>query len=107
MRAVAKWAGSWEGDPGVKMTIKGDQFTSSTPSTGPRNGTLKVVEVGEKVIQVDMTVEVGDTKGQTFKAIFRLDGDTLHTCGTYAETRPIDFKTAGANYYIPWMRVSK
>ena len=38
----------------------------------PRNGTIKVIEVGEKrSIQVDMAVDQGDTKGQAFKAIFR------------------------------------
>jgi uncharacterized protein (TIGR03067 family) len=104
-KEVAKWEGSWEGDPGVTMTIKGDRCTSSTPSTGPRTGTIRVIAVGEKVTQVDIFVEEGDTRGQTFRAIFRLDGETLHYCGTYGEARPVEFKTGGGNYHIPWKRV--
>src|SRR5262249_34003830 len=106
-KELAKWEGSWVGDPGVTMTIKGDRVMSATPSTGPRNGTIKFIEVGEKVTQVDILVEEGDTKGQTFKAIFRIDGETLHYCGTYCGVRPVEFKSGGANYYIPWKRVKK
>jgi uncharacterized protein (TIGR03067 family) len=106
-KELAKWEGSWEGDPAVKMTIKGDRFTSSAPGVGARNGTITFVEVGEKMTQVDMLVEEGDTKGQTFKAIFRLDGDTLHSCGTYDGPRPVEFKSGGANYHIPWKRAKR
>jgi uncharacterized protein (TIGR03067 family) len=106
-KELAKWEGSWVGDPGVTMTIKGDRFTSSARGIGPRNGTITFVEVGEKVTQVDMLVEEGDTKGQTFKAIFRFDGTTLEYCGTYTATRPVEFKSEGASYYIRWRRVKK
>lgn len=106
-KELARWEGSWVGDPGVYMTIKGDRFTSGTPTVGARNGSITAVEVGEKVVRVDMLVEEGDTKGQTFRAIFRLDGDTLHSCGTYAAVRPGEFKSGGENYYIPWKRAKK
>jgi uncharacterized protein (TIGR03067 family) len=106
-KELAKCEGSWEAEGDVKMTIKGDRFTSSTPATGPRNGRLKVIEVGEKVVLVDFIVEEGDVKGQTAKGILRLEGDTLHYCVTYGEVRPTEFRTADENYYVAWKRVPK
>ena len=32
-KELAKWEGSWEGEAGVTMTIKGNRFTSSTPAS--------------------------------------------------------------------------
>jgi uncharacterized protein (TIGR03067 family) len=104
---LAKWEGSWKGDPGVTMTITGERFTSRTPTTGPRNGKLRVIEVRDKVVHVDFLIDEGDVKGQTAKAILRLEGDTLHYCVTYGETRPTDFKTAAGNFYIAWERTPK
>jgi len=49
-------------------------------------------------------VEAGPTKGHTAKVIFRIDGDTLHYCGTYDAASPTDFKTVGNNVYIAWKR---
>jgi uncharacterized protein (TIGR03067 family) len=106
-KELAKWEGDWEGDPGVFMTIKGDRFTSRAPGIGPRNGTLKIIEVGEKVTQVDLLIDEGDVKGQSCKAIFRLNGETLEYCVTQGETRPVEFGGDDANCYIPWKRAKK
>jgi uncharacterized protein (TIGR03067 family) len=106
-KELAKWEGSWQGDPGVIMTITGERFTSSAPGTGPRNGTIRVIEVREKVAFVDFVVDEGDLKGQTGKAILRLDGDTLHYCVTFNQPRPTEFKTADGNYQVAWKRVAK
>src|SRR5262245_24712286 len=106
-KELARWVGSWEAPGDVKMTIKGDRFTSSTVATGPRNGGLQVIEVRDKVALVDFVVEEGDVRGQTGRAILRLEGNTLHYCVTFNETRPTEFKNAYGNYYIPWKRVQK
>jgi hypothetical protein len=106
-KLLARWEGIWTGDPGVTMTVTGNTFRSAAPGVGSRNGTLTVVEVGEKVVHVDFLVEEGDTKGLTARAILRLDGDTLHYCVTYGPTRPVEFKSGGENFYIPWKRTKK
>jgi uncharacterized protein (TIGR03067 family) len=106
-KELAKWEGSWIGDPGVTLTITGDRFTSAAPRIGPRNGKLVVIEIREKVVLVDFFVDEGDVRGQTAKAILRLEGDTLHYCVTYSESRPADFKTAAGNYYVAWKRTRK
>jgi uncharacterized protein (TIGR03067 family) len=106
-RELTKCEGSWEAPGDVKMTINGDRFTSSTPGTGPRNGKLVVIEVRERVTLVDFVVEEGDTKSQTAKGIWRLEGKTLHYCVSYGEARPTEFQTAGGNCYVAWKRVPK
>jgi uncharacterized protein (TIGR03067 family) len=103
-KELARWQGDWSGAEGQKLAIKGDQWVSSTPTFGPVSGTLKGIEVREQMTLVDLVVEAGPTKGQTCKVILRLDGDTLHYCGTYAATRPTEFKTAGNSLYLAWKR---
>jgi hypothetical protein len=63
-----------------------------------------VVEVSEKIAKADLWVGLGGRKGQTCKAIFRLDGDTLHYSGSY-RSRPIRFKN-GSGYEVEWKRVN-
>lgn len=106
-RELDTWQGEWAGSQGQKMTIKGDQWVSSTPTFGPVSGTLAGIEVLGKKTLVDLVVEKGPTRGQTCRAIFRLDGDTLHYCGSYGPARPTEFKNGGVNVYLPWKRVKK
>jgi hypothetical protein len=58
-----------------------------------------VVEVGPAFVAADMLVEFGPSRGQTCRAIYKLDGDRLRYCGTYAPTRATEFK-AVAEYYL-------
>ncbi len=106
-KELAKWEGSWQAAGDVKMTIKGDRFTSSAPGIGARNGKLIVIEIREKVALVDFVVEEGDVKGSTANGILRLEGETLHYCVTFVEARPTEFQTAGAHYYVAWKRIPK
>jgi len=69
--------------------------------------TIKIIEVREKLTLADLLVEEGATKGKTAKAIFRVDGDTLHYCGTYNLDRPTEFKGDSDPYYYAWKRVKK
>ncbi len=59
----------------------------------------------EKFVVADLVVEIGHFHGQTCKAIFRLDGDTLYYSGSY-ESRPTGFQD-GSGYTVPWKRVKK
>lgn len=103
-KELSKWQGDWSGAEGQKLAVQGDQWVSSTPTFGPVSGTLKNIDVREKMTLVDLVVEAGPTKGQTAKVIFRIDGDTLHYCGTYNAASPTEFKNVGNNVYIAWKR---
>ena len=76
----------------------------SAPGFGPISGKLKVIDISEKLTLVDLLVDEGETKGKTCKMILRLEGDTLHYCGTYNEARPTEFKSADENVYYAWKR---
>ena len=106
-KELAKWEGAWETEAGEKMTIKGDRWMSAAPGNPPIGGRLKVIGISEQTIQVDMVLELGEMKDKTCKAIFRLDGDILHYCGTYGDTRPTEFRTTEENTYYAWKRVTK
>jgi hypothetical protein len=106
-KELVKCEGSWEAEGGLKLTIKGDRFTSSAPGIGSRNGRLLPTEVRAKILLVDFLVEEGDLKGQTARVILRLEGATLHYCVTYNEARPTEFKTTAQNYRVAWKRAAK
>ena len=104
-RELSSWEGSWDTNDGAAMKIKGERFECSAAGI-QRNGSMKIVEIGDKVTLVDMLVEEGDVKGQTFKAIFRFDGKMLEYCGTYGAVRPTEFKTEGEYYHLQWKRAT-
>jgi hypothetical protein len=106
-RELARWAGSWRTKDGVWMTIDGHRWSSGTPTWGPAGGTMWVVEVGPGYVAADMFVESGPPQGQTCRAIFKLDGDRLRYCGTYAPTRATEFKAVGEYYFVEFERQKK
>jgi hypothetical protein len=106
-KELARWEGDWKDAAGVWMKFRGERWSSGTPTFGPVGGTIKIVEVGEKVTLADLAVDAGPTRGGTVLAIFRRDGDTLQYCGTYTATRPTEFKTAGNHYSVAFTRVKK
>ena len=44
--------------------------------------------------KVQLVTEEGETQGALVKAIVRVEGDTLHYCGTFGEVRPTEFKAS-------------
>jgi hypothetical protein len=106
-RELTKWAGSWKSSDGTWLKITGDRWSSGTPTFGPTAGTVRVTEIQERVVFAEFAVDDGPTKGQTVNAIFRLDGDSLHYCGTYAGDYPREFKTIGNYFSCVFKRVKK
>jgi len=97
---LARWEGDWAGSDGSWLKVKGDRWATGFNEVTAYSGRLKIVAIQDKRTLVDMEVEEGETKGQTVKAIFRLEGDTLHYCGTYVLPRPTEFvKGEGGD---PW-----
>src|SRR5262245_36073011 len=72
-KELAKWQGEWVADEGQKLSIKGEQWTSGTPTFGPVVGKLHDIEVQEAMTRVNLVVEAGPTKGLTCRIIFRRD----------------------------------
>jgi hypothetical protein len=106
-KELARWAGSWKSPDGTWLKITGDRWSSGTPTFGPVAGVMRVSEVREKMVLADFSVEEGPTKGKIAKVIFRLDGDSLHYCGTYDDQYPTKFETAGTCYSCVFVRVKK
>jgi hypothetical protein len=44
---------------------------------------------------------------QTIQTILRVDGDTLHNCGTIGSVRPTEFAEKPGFLYVQWKRVAK
>jgi hypothetical protein len=63
--------------------------------------------VGEKTIQADVVVADGTPERKVCRAIYRLDGDTLHYCGAFELFRPTEFRTTRNSFYVAWNRVPK
>ena len=101
-KELGKWEGVWESG-GQALVIKSDRWLWGSPGRFPfdevGDNRLTVIEVGEKMTRADL--QNGE---QVCRAIFRLDGDTLHYCGTYDGQRPTEFRAEGKNVYVAWKR---
>ena len=107
LRELLRWQGAYESAGGSSFTVTGESWTWKLPAAEGHSGKIKIIEVREKLTLADLLVEEGSTKGQTVKAIFRVDGDTLHYCGTYVLDRPTEFKGDTDPYYVAWKRAKK
>jgi hypothetical protein len=106
-RELARWAGHWKTPDGVWLQIDGQRWSSATPTWGPNGGAMWVVDVGPGSVAADMLVEYGPNRGETCRAIYKLDGDRLRYCGTYTPTRATEFKALGGYYLIEFRRGRK
>jgi uncharacterized protein (TIGR03067 family) len=112
-RELAKWQGEWENELGDKLTIKGDQWSwwswsaANAKSEQLTMHPLKIVEVRDKMTHVLLLSKGIDGKVLTCQAIFHLDGDTLHYCGTYKDGPPPEFATSPGYQYHAWKRPAK
>jgi hypothetical protein len=111
-KELARWEGAWQGIDRQVLLIKGDRWLW-TGEAGPFEfddstwNRIANVEARETATHADLVVGDPAAGGRVCRAIFRLDGDTLHYCGTYDATRPTEFKATGNNFYVAWKRVAK
>jgi len=110
-KELARWEGEWTGNGGQRFLVKGDRWAwgaAGPQAIDERNWhTVLVVAVTDKLVQADMVVTDPLNGPRICHAIFRLDGDTLHYCGTYDLFRPTEFRGAINQTYVPWKRVKK
>jgi hypothetical protein len=89
------------------LVISGDRW-SWHPKEGPKVvSTIKFVEVTEKMTHVLLLNTGPDAKVRTIQTILRVDGDTLHNCGTIGPVRPTEFANKPGCIYTQWKRVSR
>ena len=100
---LPKLCGTWQSEKGFTFTVEGARWRWDTrEANGGTGGTLAIVEIERDLMQVNMFVERGWSRGRTVKAIFRRDGGTLHYCGTYDKPRPRSFQGELDPYYVEW-----
>jgi uncharacterized protein (TIGR03067 family) len=109
-KELAKWQGVWTGNGGQKFIFQGDRWAWGEAGLSRLDDThknrIEIIEAQEKAIHADLIVI--DPQGKKVcRAIFRLDGDTLHYCGTYESSRPTEFRSTPNAVYVAWKRVTK
>jgi uncharacterized protein (TIGR03067 family) len=87
-----------------KLTIKGDQWVLSLAGK-PTTATIKI-DASKKPMTLDLT---GQAKGATFRAIFKVEGDTFTLCRTTGkQDRPTKFEAEDKGVMlVVWKRVKK
>jgi hypothetical protein len=110
-KELARWEGEWIGNGGQKFVVKGDRWAWG--EAGPwaldkrKLNPVVIVEVWEKTVQADLLVGDPANDGRVCRAIFHLDGNTLHYCGTYDPVRPTEFRSTATSLHVAWKRVQK
>jgi formylglycine-generating enzyme required for sulfatase activity len=105
-RELAKWQGQWEHADYGKLVIQGERWSSH-----PKNGLevvsmIKIMEVADDMTHVVLLSGAVDGKVRTIQTILRVDGNTLHNCGTIGSVRPTEFANKPGFIYTLWKRVS-
>jgi uncharacterized protein (TIGR03067 family) len=79
---------------GAQAVMTGNKFVVKAGDKVIAAGTSKL-DPGKKPKAVDITYTQGPNKGQTFKGIYQVKGDTLKFCraGSPDQARPTEFKT--------------
>jgi hypothetical protein len=103
---LAKWQGEWENADYGRLVIDGERWSFHPKNGGESVSTIKIVEVTDKMTHVLLLSPGIDGKVHAIQTILRVDGDTLHNCGTIGSTRPTEFAYTPGCIYTQWKRVS-
>jgi hypothetical protein len=106
-RELAKWQGEWENPEHGRLIINGDRWSWHPKEGAEVVSTIKVVEVTDKMTHVLLLNTGLDGKVRTIQTILRVDGDTLHNCGTIGPVRPTEFANKTGYLYYQWKRAKK
>jgi len=101
LKELALWQGEWQSD-GQSLIIRGDRWwwgeTGQFPLDETPDNFVAILHVPEQVVSADLHV----ADGRVCRAVFRLDGDTLHYAGNYGP-RPAGFD-GSCGYVVHWRR---
>jgi uncharacterized protein (TIGR03067 family) len=94
-----------------KWTINGGRWSVKLDGEVTQEGTYKIVEAGDKLVKVDFVVTDGYKQGDTWSAVYQLDGDKLKMNGCYLSESKVRAKSLttrdGDGYYVRTMRKEK
>jgi len=106
-RELAKWQGEWANADFGRLVINGERW-SSYPKIGLEVvSTIKILEVTDEMTHMLLLNQGVDGKVRTIQTILRVDGDSLHNCGTFGSVRPTEFANKSGWIYTQWKRVAK
>jgi uncharacterized protein (TIGR03067 family) len=106
-RELARWEGEWRSG-NEAFHVKGDRWYWGPKGYKPQfASTIQIIEVTETMTLADLRVKDKGhpRRGGVVKAIFRLQDDVLHYCGTYDRPRPTEFVHRGDPHCVAWKRV--
>jgi hypothetical protein len=106
-RELAKWQGEWENTDFGRLAINGDRWSWQPKDGTEVVSTIKIVEVTDKMTHVLLLNTGLDGKVRTIQTILRVEGETLHNCGTIGPVRPTEFAQKQGYLYVQWKRVAK
>jgi uncharacterized protein (TIGR03067 family) len=93
-----------------KWTINGGRWSVKLDGEVTQEGTYKIIEA-DKVVKIDFTVTDGYKQGDTWIALYQIDGDKLKMNGCYISESRVRPKTLGTRdgdgYYVRTMRKEK
>jgi hypothetical protein len=104
-REIAKWQGEWTHPSYGKLVIHGNRWSSCPKNELEILSTIKIVEVTDEMTHILLLNQAIDGKVRTVQAILRVDGDTLHNCGTIGSVPPTEFENKPGFIYAQWKRV--
>jgi uncharacterized protein (TIGR03067 family) len=94
-----------------KWTINGGRWSVKLDGEVTQEGTYKIVETGDKLVKVDFTVTDGYKQGDTWIAVYQIDGDRMKMNGCYVSESRVRPKVLGTRdgdgYYLRTMRKEK
>jgi hypothetical protein len=105
-RELAKWQGEWENAAYGRLVISGERWSSYPKGGQEVLSTIKIVEVTDEMTYILLLNGGIDGKVRTIQTILRVDGDTLHNCGTIGSVRPTEFANKPGFIYTQWKRVT-
>jgi hypothetical protein len=106
-KELVKWQGEWENPDQGRLIIKGDRWSWHPAKGSEVVSTIKIVEVTDKMTHVLLLNTGADGKVRTIQVILRLEGNTLHNCGTAGSVRPTEFAQKPGYLYVQWKRVTR
>jgi uncharacterized protein (TIGR03067 family) len=97
---------------GARHVITADRWENKHGETVLQSGTLKVIEVSDKLVKIDFIVTEGFRKGDTWLALYERKGDDLKWCGGYvgqslARPTTLTTKPADGGYFLRSLKREK
>ena len=95
---------------GDRHFFSGDQWTCKDGDAVVQTATIKIIEVGDKLVKIDFLITDGSRKGDTWVGLYQRSGDELKWCGGYVgeKARPTALATKpGDGYFLRSLRRGK